>query len=252
MRSYFITGTITGLILMFLSSCSNIENIQGADKAETFYLRGEAYFKESSFEQAIEKFNLVKNKFPYSKYAVDAELRIADSYYAKADYVAAQKQYELFSEFHPTDARRDYAVFQSGMSYYELMPSAVDRDLSYGPEALQDFKSLMEIFPNSIYFKDALNKYTEIRTKLAEKEMYIGKFYLRKDQYEAALGRYVGVINNYSGLGPEEDAYVEAVKCLIKLDRKDDAKYYLDLYQAGHPSGKHITWVNKTKAELDK
>ena len=252
MRCLYLAGLVAGTLVLFLSSCSNIEKIQGADKAETYYLRGEAYLKESSYDKALEKFNLVKNKFPYSKYAVESELKIADTYFQKGDYIDAQKQYELFSEFHPGDIRRDYAIFNSGMSYYNLMPSAVDRDLSYGPKAISEFKSLMELFPNSTYFKEALNKYTEIRIKLAEKEIYIGHFYRKRGEYESAVGRLKGVLDNYDGLGFDENMYKEIVTCFIKLDNKDEAIYYLDLYIAAFPDGNHISWARKTREGLEK
>lgn len=252
MRIPGLIGLLALAAFMLLSSCSNIEKIQGADKAETYYLRGEAYLKESSFEQALEKFNLVKNKFPYSKYAVDAELKIADTYYKKEDFMEAQKQYELFAEFHPNDPRRDYAIFQSGICYDELTPSAIDRDLSNAPKALSDFKTVMELYPNSIYFKDALNKYTDIRIKLAEKEIYIGRFYKRRGEYASAVERYKGVLNNFSELGFDEDMYQEISNCYLKLNNKDEAMYYLDMYMTTYPEGKHIAWARKKREGLDK
>lgn len=253
MRRIYLSGVFACVsFVMFLSSCSNIEKIQGADKAETYYLRGEAYLKESSYEQALEKFNLVKNKFPYSKYAVDAELRIADTYYQKGDYIDAQKQYELFSEFHPADPRRDYAIYYSGMSYYELLPSGIDRDLSYGPKALAEFRALMELFPNSTYFKEALDKYTSVRMKLAEKEAYIGNFYRKKGEYDSAVGRFKGVLDNYSGLGFDDKMYKEIINCYIKQDKKEDAISYLDIYIAGYPDGTNIDWARKTREGLEK
>ncbi len=252
MRFLGLAGILAGAALMFLSSCSNIEKIQGADKAETYYLRGEAYLKESSFEQALEKFNLVKNKFPYSKYAVDAELKIADTYYKKEEYMEAQKQYELFAEFHPSDPRRDYAIFQSGMCYDELTPSSVDRDLSYAPKALSEYKTVMELYPNSIYFKDALDKYTKIRIKLAEKEIYIGRFYRKRGRYDSAVERYKGVLNNFSDLGFDEDMYKEISNCYLHLNNRDEAIYYLDMYITAYPEGKHISWVRGKREGLDK
>ncbi len=251
MRCLYSLGLAAIGFILFLSSCSNIEKIQGADKAETYYLRGEAYLKEGSYEQALEKFNLVKNKFPYSKYAVDAEIKIADTYFKKGDYIDAQKQYELFAEFHPSDARRDYAIFYSGMSYYELMPSAIDRDLSYGPKALAEYKDLMETFPGSLYFKEALEKYTEVRTKLAQKEIYIGHFYRKRGEWNSAIERFKGVLDNYSGLGFDEDMYQEIVKCFIELDNKTEAIYYLDIYIVTFPDGVHINWARKTREGLE-
>jgi len=238
-------------ILMSSYSCSSIESIQGADKAETYFLRGEAYLKDSMYEQALEKFSLVKNKFPYSKYAIAAELRIADTYYQKGSYLEAQKLYSLYSEFHPQDPRRDYAIFQSGMSYYELLPSAIDRDLSYAKGALSDFRSLMDLYPGSLYFKDALNKYTDVKVRLAEKEIYIGNFYKKRGAYEAAIERYKTVINEYPDLGFDDKMYYEVANCYVKLKQKEEANYYLDMLLIKFPTGPYVDSARKLKEGLN-
>ena len=238
-------------ILLSSYSCSSIESIQGADKAETYYLRGEAYLKDSMYEQALEKFSLVKNKFPYSKYATDAELRIADTYYQKESYLEAQKLYGLFSEFHPQDSKRDYAIFQSGMCSYQLMPEAVDRDLSYAKGAMADFKSLMDLFPGSLYFKDALNKYTDIKIRLAQKEIYIGNFYKKRGSYDAAVARYKTVIDEYPDLGFDDKMYYEVANCYVNLDQKQEANYYLDMLLIKFPSGPYADMAKKLKEGLN-
>jgi outer membrane protein assembly factor BamD len=239
------------VLLLSLSSCSSIERIQGADKAETYYLRGEAYLKDGQYEQALEKFSLVKNKFPYSNYALDAELKIADTYYQKGDYLEAQKLYSLYSEFHPQDPKRDYAIFQSGMSYYELLPSAIDRDMSYSKGALSDFKSMMNLYPGSAYFKDALDKYTSLKTRLAEKEIYIGNFYKKRKAYEAAVERYKTVIDEYPDLGFDEKMYYEVANCYVKLNQKEEANYYIDMLLVKFPMGEYVNQARKLKEGLN-
>jgi outer membrane protein assembly factor BamD len=239
------------VLLLSLSSCSSIEKIQGADKAETYYLRGNAYLKEGQYDQAMEKFSLVKNKFPYSKYALDAELKIADTYYQKEDYLEAQKSYSLYSEFHPQDPKRDYAIFQSGMSYYNLVPSAIDRDMGYSKGALADFKSMMNLYPGSVYFKDALDKYTNLRTRLAEKEIYIGNFYKKRKAYDAAIARYKTVIDEYAELGFDEKMYYEVAACYAKLHQKEEANYYIDMLLVKFPMGEYVNQARKLKEGLN-
>jgi len=247
----FLLSVIAIIILLSSYSCSHIESIQGADKAETYFLRGEAYLKESQYDQALEKFTLVKNKFPYSKYAIEAELRIADTYYQKESYLEAQKLYSLYSEFHPQDAKRDYAIFQSGMSYYEMIPSAIDRDLGYSKGSLSDFKSLMNLYPGSLYFKDALSKYTDVKVRLAEKEIYIGDFYKKRGSYEAAVARYKTVIDEYPDLGYDDKMYYEVANCYIKLKQKEEANYYLDMLLVKFPMGKYADLARKLKEGLN-
>jgi len=239
------------VVLLSLSSCSSIEKIQGVDRAETYFLRGDAYLKAGMYDEALEKFSLVKNKFPYSKYATEAELKIADTYYQKEDLLEAQKLYGLYSEFHPQDPKRDYAIFQSGMCYYSLLPSAIDRDLGYAKNALADFKSMMELYPGSIYFKDALNKYTDTKTRLAEKEIYIGNFYKKRGAYEAAVERYKTVINDYPDLGFDDKMYYEVANCYVKLNQKEEANYYIDMLLIKFPTGGYAESARKLKERLN-
>ena len=247
----FLLSLLFTVVLFSSYSCSSIESIQGTDKAETYYLRGEAYLKDSMYEQALEKFTLVKNKFPYSKYALDAELKIADTYYQKESYLESQKLYALYSEFHPQDSKRDYAIYQSGMSYAMLIPSAVDRDLGYAKGALSDFRSLMDLFPGSLYFKDALNKYTDIKIRLAEKEIYIGNFYKKRDSCEAAIARYKTVIDEYPDLGFDDKMYYEVASCYVKLKQKEEANYYLDMLLVKFPTGPYVSSAKKLKEGLN-
>lgn len=236
-------------ILLF-SSCSSIEKIQGSDKAETFYLRGEAYLKEGMYQQALDNFNIVKNKFPYSRYAKEAELKIGDTYYQKGEYLESQRIYGLFYEFHPEDNRRDYAIFMKGMSYYKLLPSAIDRDLSYSKNALTEFKELMQRFPESTYFDETLVKYNDIRTRLAEKEIYIGNFYRKRGAYLSAVERFKTVIDNYSDLSFTEKMYYEIANCYTKLGETEDANYYIDILLIKYPGGKYAESVKKLKRGL--
>ncbi|MBN1114792.1 MAG: outer membrane protein assembly factor BamD [Oligoflexia bacterium] len=235
---------------LLLFSCSSIENIQGKDKAETYFLRGEAYLKEGMYEDALKKFNIVKNKFPYSKYAVDAELKIADTYYEKEDYIEASKFYSLFSELHPGERRRDYALYRSGMSFFNLLPSSVDRDYTYSYKALSSFKAVLELYPKSSFLKESLEKYTYIRKKLAEKEIYIGNFYRKKDKYLAASNRYLKVLKEFSGLGYEEKMYYELARCYSELEDREKAEYYVDTLIREYPDGEFAGKAKKLKEAL--
>lgn len=228
------------LVLVIINlSCSSIEKIQGRDKAETYFLRGEAYLKDSMYDKAIEKFSLVKNKFPYSPYALKAELRLADTYYAREDYAEAQRLYNTFSELHPKHEDRPYAIYKSGMSFYGMLPSTIDRDISIANKALGEFKKVMELYPNSPYFKDALNKYTECRTKMAEKEFYIAEFYRKRDKYLAAIQRYLNVIERYSGLGFDDKTYYKIAYCYKKLDEKAKAGNYIKKLSSDFPDSEY-------------
>jgi outer membrane protein assembly factor BamD len=238
-------------ITAMLFSCSSIEKIEGQDKAETYYLRGMAYLEDNMYDQALEKFKLVKNKFPYSKYAIEAELKIADTYYQKEDYLEAARTYSAFAELHPDYAKRDYSVYRSALSFYNLMPETEDRDLSISDKALVKFKELLEYFPNSEYFKDSMEKYTDVRKRLAEREMYIANFYFKKDHYTSALNRFLKVTGTYQGLGYEAEALYKIAYCYKELDEKDKINDIIDRVETEFPDSKFAKKARELKEKLN-
>jgi outer membrane protein assembly factor BamD len=241
---------ITFFSLLLITNCaSHIEKIEGTTKVETYFLRGQAYLDENMYQNAIDNFTLVKNKYPHSPYAVDAELKIADTYYAKKEYIDAQKLYSIFSDFHPTDKRIDYALFRSAMSFYNMIPSTVDRDLDYAHKSLKEFELFMRFHPNSLYIDIAKEKHKELKTKLAEKELYVAKYYRRKSKFESVVLRYQSILKDYPGIGLEEEAYYGIAEAYYSMGKKEEAKYYAAMLILHYPDSKYIKFARKVEKD---
>ena len=228
------------LIPLFVISCSSTEKIKGATKAETAYLRGMSYFENERYEEALEKFNIVKNKYPYSYYATPAKLKIADAYFEQGDYYDSSSLYFKFAELHPAYKDRDYAYFRSGVSLYKLVPSSIDRDLSKAKKAIELFKQFMKQFPNSKYFDDCFAKYNELKLKQAKKIMYIAEYYKKRDDYQSSLNRYLSVYNDYKNLGLDEEVIYNIYFLNKKLKNNEEANKFKLIYQENFPKGKML------------
>jgi outer membrane protein assembly factor BamD len=113
---------------------------------------------DERYEEALAQYRDLKNRFPYSQYAVSAELQIAEIQFKKEAFIEAQGAYQLFKELHPKHPRIDYVTFKIGESIFMQLPSTIDRDLSVAPAAIREFNILLRDYPNSQYRESAKEK----------------------------------------------------------------------------------------------
>jgi outer membrane protein assembly factor BamD len=176
------------LINSLLGCASNEKNL---NTPEGLFAQAKEYEDSERFEIAIAKYNDVRNKFPYSSFALDAELAIADAQYTRENYAEAQIAYQNFRDLHPKHAKTDYVIYKTALSYYMQLPETIDRDMTLGNDVIYHFDELIKSFPRSEYINDAKEKRQDIYNRLAEKELYIADFYFKQKKFGAALGRYI-------------------------------------------------------------
>ncbi|MBN2282479.1 MAG: outer membrane protein assembly factor BamD [Deltaproteobacteria bacterium] len=167
---------------------------------ETLYSKGQSAYQDGDYADAITFFQRLKEEYPLSKYAITAELKIADSYFNKEDYISAELSYQDFLDFHPTNENLPYVMFQIGMCHFNQMRS-IDRDQTETHRAKEAFEKLIARFPSSQYTFMAEKNLRDCRKKLAEHEFYVGNFYFKTGHYEAALKRFKEIENEYPNLG---------------------------------------------------
>ncbi len=230
---------VLSLLASLLFACSSTETYD-ANSAEGTFKNAEELEKAERFEEAVAKYREVKHKYPYSKIAVDAELRAADLEFKREAYVEAQQAYLTFKDFHPKHASIDYVTYQLAMSYYHQLPDTVDRDLSLADKAITYFDEVIGSFPNSKHFKDAREKKEDIRTRLAAKEDYIADFYFKRDRYESALGRYEELLETFPGLGFDEKALFRATVSAYKIGQIDKGGKHYNKLREKYPNSKYL------------
>jgi outer membrane protein assembly factor BamD len=205
--------------------CSSTPDID-TSTPEGAYKLAEKYEKDERYEEAIVQYTAVKNKHPYSKLATESELRIAEIHFKREEFVEAQNSYQVFKEMHPTHPQADYITFRLGLSFYNQLPSTIDRDLSVAERAILYFDEVVQSFPASSHVAEARDYKAKALKMLAEKEDYIAHFYFIRDHYESALVRYEGLLDKYPGLGFDQSALYGAAVSAYKIKELTKAKNY--------------------------
>lgn len=198
-KKYFMEAVILLLVsLILLQSCVKKNAIENLTPAEAFE-QAETLFKKGKFLEAEEIYKQIKDFFPYSSYAIKAELRLGDLYYKQKNYDLAVQQYSSFRELHPSHESIPYVTFKIGMCYYQQILSP-DRDQYYTRMAIREFSNLISLYPHSKYASAAKDRIARCLDRLAEHEFIVGKYYFRKKKYKAALERFKAALRGYPSM----------------------------------------------------
>jgi len=218
---------LLGLLTFVIAGCSSSSKDKKSTEkapAEELYLRAEGEMKNENYIQAIDLFNELKTKFPYSKFARESELRIGDAYFSQESYAEAAATYQGFIQLYPKDKKVDYALYQKGLCHTRNSPSTISRDLTKSLEAISTFESLIAKHPSSSYVAKARKEKIEMRKRLAAKEHYVGNFYFIRDHFLSASLRYDRILKEFSGLGFDEIALFRSGVSYLNIQQNGKAK----------------------------
>lgn len=190
------------------------------DEAQALALRGQEQMEADEYKAATGTFRRLKDQYPYSRYAILAELRLGDALFNLGKYVEAQAAYEDFERLHPQNEAVPYALYQQGMCNY-LRMTGFDRDQTPTIQTIQTFARLVESYPDSQYTAMAQARIAEAQNILAGHEFYIGEFYYRQKAYKAALNRFTGLIRYYPDSGYHQPALDYIAKCRAIIADKE-------------------------------
>jgi outer membrane protein assembly factor BamD len=215
------------------------------------------------FASAAKNFDEVERQHPYSVWATKAKLMSAFTYYSGNRYDEAILAAQRFVELHPGNPDVSYAYYLIAISYYEQI-SDIGRDQQVTRLALASLEELVRRFPRSEYARDARLKLDLTRDHLAGKEMHVGRYYLKRSQYVAAINRFRTVIagfqttshvpealhrltESYLALGVENEAQTAAAVLGHNFPRSD---WYADSYgllrgRNLEPSEDRGSWISR-------
>ena len=172
---------------------------------------------------AARNFDEVERQHPYSVWAIKAKLMSAFSYYSASRYDEAILAAERFVELHPGNRDVSYAYYLIAMSYYEQITD-VGRDQEVTQLALASLEEIVRRFPASEYARDAGLKIDLTRDHLAGKEMSVGRYYLRRGQYVAAINRFRTVVENYQTTTHVPEALHRLTETYLALGVENEAQ----------------------------
>lgn len=200
------------LVLIFGSGCSLFETeYDGGKTVEELVAEASSAYVAGEYETAIKAYNDLKDWYPFSKYAILAELKIADAHYALKEYPEAIVAYEEFERMHPRNEAIPYVIFQTAMSWFKQIET-IDRDDTPAKKAMVQFQRLQERFPADEHAQEADKKIKLCLQNISGHEFYVAEYYLKQDLYKAALKRYEYIVANY----PDSKESVLAKKKIIQ------------------------------------
>lgn len=176
----------------------------------------------TDYTGAIETFQTIIDNYPFSDYAVNAELRIADAYFDDDRFDEALSYYRDYADLHPQDPKVPYTILRSALCHYEQIRS-IDRDQTPTREALVYLERLIRSHPYAPETREGEELLRQLRGRLAKNVMEIGDFYRAREEYQAAAERYRELLNLYPGLGLDADALYYLGVSYQHMKRDDEA-----------------------------
>jgi outer membrane protein assembly factor BamD len=164
--------------------------------AEQLALSGMAKLDRKEYDKAAEEFKKLKDHYPYSKYAILADLKIGDAYFGDGKYNEAAISYEEFVRLHPRNEVVPYVLYQAGMSHF-LTFTNVDRDPEETRTAMQTFEKVIQNFPQSEYAAKSQQQIAECKKRLISHMYGVAKHYYMRRYYAAAKTRLDTIVEKY-------------------------------------------------------
>jgi outer membrane protein assembly factor BamD len=200
--------------LALITGCSGL-GIRDREQmsAEELARKGLEQYNNGKYFLAGETFNTIKERFPFSRFSLLAELKTADCKFYMNDYAEALELYKTFEKEHPTNEAVSYVIFQIGRSHYRTLDT-IDRETTGAREAIKTFSRLLRTFPDSPYTAEAKALIRKANYFLAEHELYVANFYLRTKEYDQAKGRLEYLLSGF----PDSPAAATAGKLVEQLE----------------------------------
>lgn len=212
-------GQITGIALLgvLLAGCSSDEEPQIPDTpVEVLYSNAQNALATGEPKRAAKLFDEVERQHPYSKWATQAQLMSAYAYYLTDSYDDAIPALERFIELHPGNRNAAYAFYLRALCYYEQIED-VKRDQGNTELAQRALSDVIARFPNTPYARDATVKLDLVMDHLAGKEMDVGRYYLKRKQYLAAINRFRNVVDRYQTTSHVPEALERLTESYVAL-----------------------------------
>ena len=251
----FLSKLIILLSIFILNGCSKndkeislIKEINQEDEMIQAYKEGVKALDENDTFFAAKKFLEAELLYPQSEWASKSSLMASYAYYIEGNYSEALYNLERFLKTYPKDPRMDYVHYLIGLSYYENIEGE-KKDIKPLIEAKNKFKFVIQNYPNTDFALDSKFKIGLINDVLASKEMYLGRHYIKKEKWIAAINRFKIVLNDYDTTIYTEEAIHRLVEIHYKIGLEGEAKKYASLLGYNYLSSE---WYKKTYSILNK
>jgi len=243
-----LAGLMAGLMGGLLSGCSSKakEERDSRSSSQELYERGNKSMQSGNFSNAIQYYENLEARFPFSNETKQAQLDLIYSYYKDRQIEATVDAATTFERENPTHPRVDYALYMRGLAYFSGQESWYHRwfnvDLSKRPpknvqESYSVFSQLVQRFPDSAYAADARQRMIFLRNRLADYELHVARYYLERGAWLAAANRAIYAMEQYDGAPAVTEALGIMVQAYDQLGMTDLAEDARRVLAASYPDG---------------
>ncbi len=240
-------------LALCLSACGllpdQIDETKGWS-ASKLYSEAKSDLSDGNYEKAIKLYEKLESRYPYGRYAQQAQLEIAYAYYKDREIASAIAAADRFIKLHPNHPSVDYAYYLKGLASFNddlgLLGSytgqdMTERDPKASREAFQAFKDLVTRFPKSKYTPDSIQRMNYLVNSLASHEVNVARYYMKRSAFVAAANRAQYSLKNYPQAPANEEGLLILVQAYDKLgmtDLRNDAERVM---KANFPKSKYLT-----------
>jgi outer membrane protein assembly factor BamD len=194
---------------------------------EEFYKNAKAELDSGNYQGAVKLYEALEARYPFGRYAQQAQLDIAYAYYKEGDTAQATAATDRFMKLHPNHQALDYALYLKALAYFKpdlglfgellnLDPS--ERDPKALRESFDAFKDLVVRFPDSRYSEDARARMSYLVNALAKHDVAVARYYLNRGAYLAASTRAQNVLQRYPQAPATQDALVISIAAYERMN----------------------------------
>ncbi len=239
--------TISLILVALLFGCASKDELDGmaADTGEqVMYDNAQRYLRSRNFDLAVRSLQLLESRYPFGRYAEQAQLELIYAHYGAYQHEAAVEAADRFIRLHPQHPSVDYAYYMKGLSAFSaksdifarfLPTDESSRDTSHAREAFAEFAQLVARFPDSPYAADAKARMVHLRNLLARHEILVANYYFRRGAYLAAANRGRYVVENFQRTPAVADGLAVMAQGYILLGMNDLAEDAIEVLKLNYP-----------------
>jgi outer membrane protein assembly factor BamD len=248
LRRALRVGLVT--LLPLLSGCGgstdDTAKAPSVAPVEVLYNNGVDALNARRFASAGDQFAAVEQNYPYSTWAVNAQLMSGYSLYLQNKYTDAIGTLDRFIQLHPAHRDVAYAYYLRALCYYEQIAD-IARDQKGTEQAMNALREVVTRFPDTSYARDAKLKIDLCFDHLAGKEMEIGRYYQKQNLYEAAIGRFQRVVDDFQTTNHVPEALARLTEVYLALGLQDQARKTAAVLGYNYPGSE---WYTASYAQL--
>lgn len=210
------------------------EEYEATPPVETLYNDAMDLLALGDYDDAVIAFERVEQEYPFSEWAKRAQVMAGYAAYRNGSFGEAAIILERFAKLHPSDPNTPYAYYLRALTFYDQIVD-VGRDQRTTQQARQALREVVSRFPETEYARDAAIKLELTEDHLAGKEMEVGRYYLKRDEFLAAAGRFQHVIDQYQTTTHTPEALHRLVETYLQLGVKPEAQKYAAVLGYNYP-----------------